>query len=68
VQIAEGLFEEAKGWKAGEIEKNRIAVFDECLPWREGTGELGLSTLISIADKLMDAVRIQEVSKSLVHS
>ncbi|HWQ66892.1 MAG TPA: type III-A CRISPR-associated protein Cas10/Csm1 [Methanospirillum sp.] len=68
VQIAEELLEQAKSWKAGGIEKNRVAVFDECLPWGSGTGEQGLHSLIPLAERLMEAVRDQEVSKSMVYS
>ncbi len=78
VMIAEELLEKAKDWRVEKaeangtrklvMEKNRIAVFDECLPWKDGTGEKSLSSLIPIADRLMDAVKNRDISKSMVYS
>lgn len=64
VSIAEEHLEKAKSMEG----KNRVAVFDECIPWREGTGEIGLARLISISDQLIASVEKQQISKSMVYS
>ncbi|WP_373839845.1 type III-A CRISPR-associated protein Cas10/Csm1 [Methanospirillum sp.] len=68
VSIAEGLLEEAKGYQAGVVSKNHVAVFDECLPWREGTGDRSLSSLIETADQMIDAVGSRKISSGMVYS
>lgn len=68
VSIAELLLEEAKGYHSGVVKKNHVAIFDECLPWREGTGDRGLSYLIDATDTMINAVESKKISKSMVYS
>lgn len=68
VNIAEELLEEAKGYHSGIVSKNHVSLFDECLPWREGMGDRGLSSLIDITDQMIDAVNNKKISKGMVYS
>jgi len=64
VRQAEELLEQAKNTKG----KARVAVFTECLPWREGTGECGLSSLIVTSKKLMEFVQSKAVPRNMIYS
>jgi len=64
VRQAEELLEQAKSTKG----KARVAIFDECLPWREGTGEQGLSSLITTAARLTAFVQDKVVPKNMIYS
>jgi len=64
VEMADGLLEKAKSVTG----KNHVAVFDECLAWREGSGEAGLSSLINVADRLIVAVESRVVPKNMLYS
>jgi CRISPR-associated protein Csm1 len=51
--------------------KNRISLFDECIPWRDGgySGyEKGYYTLMSVAKKMENAVNDKTISKGFVYS
>ena len=64
VRIADENLKRAKDMEG----KNRVALFDECIPWREGTGEIGLGSLIRISDQLITSVERQQISKSMIYS
>ncbi|WP_449573582.1 type III-A CRISPR-associated protein Cas10/Csm1 [Methanospirillum sp.] len=68
VNIAEELLDEAKAYRSGVISKNHVALFDECLPWKEGMGDRGLSSLIETADQMIDAVKTRKISRGMVYA
>ncbi|MDD1730333.1 MAG: type III-A CRISPR-associated protein Cas10/Csm1, partial [Methanospirillum sp.] len=68
VHIADELLEEAKGYRSGTVSKNHAALFDECLPWKEGLGDRALPSLIEATDQMIDAVKEKRLSKSMVYA
>lgn len=64
VKMADSLLDEAKSVTG----KDHVAVFDECLAWREGSGEAGLSSLIGVSDKMIGAVEDRVIPKNMLYS
>ncbi|MBR1369676.1 hypothetical protein RJ53_09390 [Methanocalculus chunghsingensis] len=63
VAMAEDHLEEAK--RQG---KSRVAIFGECLPWKDRTLEKGYASLLSQGEALEAALTGKAVSRSFIHA